>query len=128
MTKKIEVIIIENDTQVIHRTVSTVYDDSNAYTVAINAIVEDLTSTNIINKGIKVSRPLAKDKFAEAVPDYKPPVMPSAAPTGIGIDNTHGIDFHPDLVKAGVVPKPIPKEGDIPVVKISMKEVMKGTK
>lgn len=114
--KTIEVIIIENHTNVVHRTVSTVYEDSNTYNVAIQTIIESLTGTKPISKVQAVAIPLSKDKFAQAVPDYKAPVEEKT-------------EFHPDLIKAGVAPKvSLPKESEIPVVKIDMKSVLKGAK
>lgn len=43
MTKKIEVIVIENDSHVIHRSVSNVYEDANPYNVVIQTMVTELT-------------------------------------------------------------------------------------
>lgn len=134
MNKTIEVIIIEDSLQVVHRSISTVYADSNPYNVAIQAIVEQLTGTKPTTKVQAGAVPLNKDKFAQAVPDYKPITGSSNGRTtdfesvNLGsipspVANT---EFHPDLIKEGVAPKAIKTiEQGIPTVKIDMKSVFK---
>lgn len=121
MNKKIEVIIIENDTQVVHRTISEVYTDSNTFNVAIQAIVENLTGTKPTSKVQAGYVPLDKinnvnNKFSDAVPDYREP---------------EELEFHPDLVRQGAAPvgmvKPVIENG-IPTVKLDMKSILKGAK
>lgn len=135
-TKKVEVLIIEND-YVIHHTSSQVYPDSNTYNVVIQALIENLTGAKAVSPVKAGMIPLTKsvpsvDKFAQAVPDYRPTL-----PEGI---NKSADDifppkqealttFHPDLVKEGVAPKVTKSvENGIPVVKLSMKEILKGVK
>lgn len=57
MNKTIEVLVIENHTNVIHRSVSTVYADANPYNTAINALINELTG--LANKQIKMATALA---------------------------------------------------------------------
>ena len=131
-SKKVEVLIIENDTEVVHRTVSTVYGDSNTYNVAIQAIVEALTGTKPISKAQAGAVPLSKprDKFSEAVPNYVAPVIPDANVKSVGpltVATTSTTQFHPDLVAAGVVPKTTIEKG-IPTVKLDMKSILNASK
>lgn len=59
VSKKIEVIVLENDEFVVHRSVSTVNDDSNVFNVVIQAMVNQLTSTAGLTsvKHIKAAEP-----------------------------------------------------------------------
>lgn len=130
--KKVEVLIIEND-YVIHHTSSQVYPDSNTYNVVIQALIESITGPARTSVGTAVKVEAAKagffplnkpmpnaDKFAQAVPSYVPPERP---------DYSQEPAFHPDLVKEGVAPKVTKAvENGIPVVKLSMKEILKGAK
>lgn len=146
MIKKIEVILIEDDVEVIHRSTSTVDEYANPYTVAINVIIDRLTGANISRSIVKapiVHAPYVKpskdvDKFAQAVPNYKPPIAGSSngrttdfESVNVGSSPTPAsIEFHPDLIAQGVAKAtPLSVEGIIPVVKLDMKSILaKGVK
>lgn len=126
MTKKIEVIIIEEDVHVVHRSVSNVYEDSNTYNVAIQAIVEALTGTkpmSAVQSGtIPLTKSKTRDKFAEAVPGYKEPQGELQKPSSTANQGA----FHPDLIAQGVVPKAVIENG-IQTVKLDMKSILRNT-
>lgn len=121
---KLEVILILEDTEIYHRSVSMLNDDINPYTGAINALVNELTT----GKG-KQTVPVGKmrqantDKFTDAVPDYKEitkdQIKESMRLEAAKVDSKTE-QFHPDLVKAGIAPK---QTNAIPVVKLDMKTI-----
>lgn len=113
--KKIEILVIEDDEFVIHRSVSTVDEEVNPFNVAIQAMVNGLTGQQLKPVVRIKDTPASTDKFAQAVPNYKAP---------------ESVEFHPDLVKQGVAPKTIKPvvENGIPTVKLDMKSILKGAK
>jgi hypothetical protein len=52
MTKKVEVLIIE-DNMVVHHTSSNVYEDANPFNIAVTAIINDLTSGKVDAKQVR---------------------------------------------------------------------------
>lgn len=119
---KLELLLIVNDTELYHRSVSTLDDSVNPYTGAINAMINELTKVPYVSSPrfeIKSDTKfqVKSDKFTKAVPDYMPPVEEQ-------------LQFHPDLVKQGIAPaKPAPMANkEIPLIKLDMKTVFKDKK
>ncbi len=115
---KLEVLLIVNDTELYHRSVSTLNDGVNPYTGAINAMVNELTalqSGRIQSKLPNFSNVPKEDKFTQAVPSYNANTQQDAS-------------FHPDLVKQGVVGNmpPVLPPNPIPTIKLDMKSILKG--
>ncbi len=113
---KLELILIKNDMDLVHRSVSNVDDTVSPYTAAINAMVNELTGE--VTLRAKVT-PVSTNKFAEAVPNYVPPEV------------KHGLadeQFHPDLVKEGIAPSSKGVEKGIPTIKLDMKSILKEKK
>lgn len=109
---KLEILIIQDDIEIIHRSISNVEDYANPYSIAIEAIINELTGHNI--------KPIKVNKFAEAVPNYVPH-QPNTNTLPVVSTN----EFHPDLIQAGVT-KTV--EHGIPTVKLDMKTILKGNK
>ncbi len=104
---KLRILILEDESRVIHHSVSTVNDDINPYIAA--------------SKQIRLP---ATDKFAQAVPNYVPPIDESATRLQeIGSKASLEAEFHPDLVKEGIAPTK-----GIPTIKLDMKTIMKDVK
>ena len=119
---QLEVLIIQDSLEVIHRSVSQVDDTVNPYTAAINAMVNELTGNTLP----KYKQVLPKeDKFAAAVPNYVPPTTGSqeTVQKPEPVQQELPMQFHPDLVKQGVAPTK-----GIPTIKLDMKSIMKDKK
>lgn len=92
MNKKLEVIVIENDELIVHRSVSEVYPDTNLYNAVIQSMVNHLTEFKAPPD--KVSPPIVRKTL--------PPISTQLE---LPMDN----EFHPDLVSQGIAPKKIPE-------------------
>lgn len=114
-SKKIEVIVIENDNVVVHRSTSQVYPDSNTYNVVIQAMVNELT--DLAGRTPVKVQPIEHQRPAVAIP------APVQAQIQVQEDNK----FHPDLASMGVTKNVKQEKYNIQSIKpIKMNEVLNG--